>query len=56
MKFGSQIENNEEMENLKNFSHLVQKLLEEQKQLKLELNMIAQSEPQINRRKKITAN
>jgi len=43
MKFGEQIENKNEMENLKNFNGLIQKLLEEQNQLKIELQLIAQT-------------
>jgi len=42
MKFGEQINKKNEMENLKNFNGLIQRLLEEQKQLKMELLLIAQ--------------
>ena len=38
-----QIENKNEMENLKNFNGLIQRLLEEQNQLKMELLLIAQT-------------
>ena len=43
MKFGEQIKNKNEMENLKNFNGLIKRLLEEQNQLKMELLLMVNS-------------